>query len=216
MHIICIPGLGLSQLFFQNLKLTHGEVTYLDWIEPEMGESLRDYAARMCQPVLQTKGEIVVIGHSFGGVIAQELAMTMPISRIFLISSIRNPQEAPARLNLLAHSGLHRLITKPLILGTFPLWARTHSYRTPELRALFRESVSGLSTHYFQWSLQKLAIWPGIDDLPARVVRIHGDQDVTFRIQKIQDVEHLIAGGDHNMVYLRGEEISRVINEHLK
>lgn len=216
LHIFCIPGLGLSWRFFDHLGLQNGELNYLNWIEPKGWESIEEYAHRISEPLREVGGDVVLIGHSFGGVIAQQIARIQKVKAIILISSMVHPDEAPGRLRLLETLGLHRFITKGLILGSFPIWARTHSYRTKELRQLFRESVKSLSSHYFQWSLLRIATWTGIQEGTASILRIHGDKDMTFRFNKIEQVDHVISGGDHNMVYLKGGEISVLINKHLQ
>ncbi len=214
-RVFCIPGLGLSSQFLENLKLEYGIVTCLDWIEPNAWESIPDYAGRMSEPLNDVEGDVVLIGHSFGGIIAQEIAILRPVKQLILISTMLNPQEAPHRLKLLGKHRLHRLISKELILSTFPFWARTHSYRSPELRALFRKSVQRLSSHYFRWSLYQIATWPGTWGSDAHIIRLHGTRDVTFRSKKIDHVDHWIVKGDHNMIYLKGEEVSKIINQYL-
>lgn len=215
LQIFLIPGLGLSRRFFENLIIEYGEVTYLDWIEPNHSETLKDYARRISASMGDLQGEVVLIGHSFGGIIAQEIGAIRPVKQVILISSMMSPEEAPDRLKLLGKYGLHRLISKELILLTFPFWARTHSYRTSTLRALFRESVHKLSSHYFRWSLFQIARWNGFSGPEVPILRIHGTRDVTFLIRKIDFVDHVIPGGNHNMIYLRGAEISKIINEQL-
>ncbi|MDW3192065.1 MAG: alpha/beta hydrolase [Cytophagales bacterium] len=215
LSIFCLPGLGLSTRIFDQLAIEFGELIMLDWIEPKGWESIKEYAFRLSEPLLDAEGEIVLIGHSFGGVLAQEISRLRPVKQIILISSMMRHHEIPVRLKLLGQYGLHRLITRQIILLTFPFWARTHSYRTPELRQVFRASVRSLSSHYFRWALYHISTWKDIDLLEIPVFRIHGDKDVTFEIQKIQHVDHLVKGGDHNMVYLKGKEILEVINQLL-
>lgn len=216
LQVFCIPGLGLTSQFFKNLEIAYGEVNHLDWIEPDGWETISTYARRISEPLDDLKGEIVLIGHSFGGVVAQEIAAHKPVKHLILISSMRNPEEAPGRLKLLGKYGLHRLISRKVILFSFPFWARTHSYRTSVLRALFRDSVRSLSSHYFRWSLLQIATWSGVRQLEIPVFRIHGTRDVTFLIKKIDHIDHVIPEGDHNMIYLKGEEISKVVNEQLR
>ncbi len=216
MKVFCIPGLGLSRSFFRHLDIRNGDVDYLDWIEPNTWESLQAYANRISQPLENVDGDIILIGHSFGGVIAQEIARIHSVKAIVLISSIVHPEETPGRLKLLSQLGLHRFITKGLILSSFPLWAPTHSYRTRELRQLFRQSVKSLSSHYFQWSLLRIATWPGAQDIKTPILRIHGTKDVTFLYKKTKHVDHVISGGDHNMIYSKGDDLSEIIQSDIQ
>lgn len=214
--IYCIPGLGLSHQIFGQIKLAGYVIKPLEWIEPQGWETIEAYAYRLAKPLEKEGSNVILIGHSFGGVLAQEISRIREVRMIFLISSIQCRVETPWRLKLMSNGLLHRLLSKHIILLTFPFWARTHSYRTPELRAIFRNSVRNLSTHYFQWSLKRLSEWQGGKQLSSILIRIHGTRDVTFLRERVLYVTHEIEGGDHNMIYLKGAVISKLIQSHLK
>lgn len=213
--VFCIPGLGLNRRMFERLELSEYRIQYLNWIEPEGWETIAEYARRLAKPIEICSSEVVIIGHSFGGVMAQEIAKILPVKLIVLISSTMNQYETPWRLRILGRFSLHLLVTRTTILMTFPVWSRTHGYRTRELRTIFRDSVKELSTSYFQWSLKRLAQWNGAEDKHTPIVRIHGTKDLTFPRQLIRHLDHEVVGGDHAMVFRKAEEISSIINHEL-
>jgi pimeloyl-ACP methyl ester carboxylesterase len=89
-----IPGLGADERVFQFLRL-QGDVHILRWLPPEgSDEALPHYAARLASavPVAQA---CWLVGVSFGGVLALEIAQLRPLARVVLVSSFVGPSELP-------------------------------------------------------------------------------------------------------------------------
>lgn len=214
--IFCIPGLGLDRRMFERLDLHPFQVEYLDWIEPQGWETLEIYARRLAGPILECQSEVIIIGHSFGGVVAQEISCITPVKQIILISSTIENREMPWRLRLLSRYSLYKLVTRTAMLASFTVWSRTHGFRTRELRTIFRESVGKLSTHYFHWSLKRLADWNGVQQTHTPTVRIHGTKDLTFPRNLIRHIDHEVHGGDHAMVHRRAGEVSARLHAELR
>ncbi len=51
MKVACIPGLGFDRRIFAKLDFDGHDVEFLDWLEPERGESLIRYVERMAAPI---------------------------------------------------------------------------------------------------------------------------------------------------------------------
>ncbi len=73
-NIYFIPGLGVDNRVFQKLELpSHLNVHYLEWILPiSLTESIKEYAKRLAQSI-DVKTPYIIVGLSFGGIIAKEL-----------------------------------------------------------------------------------------------------------------------------------------------
>jgi len=74
MQIILIPGLGYDCQIFKNLDLKDFEVQHLNWIEPKTGEKLHEYSQRLFAKVEKSSKKTILIGHSLGGIVSQEIA----------------------------------------------------------------------------------------------------------------------------------------------
>ena len=75
MKIYFIPGLGFDRRIFQNLELVSADIEYIDWIEPiSLNENIKAYATRLATQIDHHSDGTILIGHSFGGVISQEIA----------------------------------------------------------------------------------------------------------------------------------------------
>lgn len=214
LHIYCIPGLGLNEKVFENLGLNN-RVTYLNWLEPQKDEKLSNYAERIASKISKRDTKKVIIGHSFGGVLAQEISNHVHIDRIILVSSIKSVKEIPTSLKMLPRIGLTSLISRGTMLLTFPLWGRFHGYNTKRLRSIFRESVKSLSTEYFQWSIKAIASWEGPQHNQSKISHIHGDADKMFPIGLVLKPVKLVTGGDHIMIYNKGEEVAQLVEREM-
>tara|TARA_R110000868_G_scaffold367277_1_gene630244 strand:+ start:351 stop:1043 length:693 start_codon:yes stop_codon:yes gene_type:complete len=214
--IYCIPGLGLNAQIFNKLHLDGCDVSFIEWIEPNRGESISNYAERISQELRGLNSEVILIGHSFGGVLAQEISSYIKVKLIILISSIKSPQEIPFSFKLLSTFRLYKLVSRPIILFTFPLWAHINGYVSKKLRLIFKESIKSLSSYYLRWSLKEISNWEGISNIAAPIVQIHGNSDLTFPIKLIFNPSNIIKKGDHLMVCRMASEIKLIIEEEIK
>src|SRR5476651_2185399 len=108
-HIFLIPGLGADHRIYKNIKLTGGEVTYTDCLEPYPTDTLRSYAQRLIDQYHITPGSIV-IGNSLGGMLAVEIANKVKLDKVILISSIKTIDEAPFYFTFFKWLPFHKLI----------------------------------------------------------------------------------------------------------
>ncbi len=212
MKVYCIPGLGFDRRIFENLVLDGHDVEFLDWLEPERDESLPRYVERMAAPIDDVSAPVALIGHSFGGVVAQEIARIRQVACVVLLSSIRTRKENPLYFRMLEPMRLHGLFRKGLIrlgLGPFGAWC---DYARGTEQDLVLDMMGRHSNHYLRWALGRLSQWresalPG----QTRVVQVHGDRDRTFPIGRIERPDHVLAGAGHFFVYKRADEVSPLI-----
>jgi pimeloyl-ACP methyl ester carboxylesterase len=109
-----ISGLGADKKAFQRIKLPTGyEPVYLDWIIPEKNESLTDYARRFSS--LIDDDSFILIGLSFGGMLACELARWRTPAKTIIISSISTSDELPWYFKRAGTIGLHKYVPVKLL-----------------------------------------------------------------------------------------------------
>ncbi len=215
-NIFLIPGLGFDARNFERLEWEGGQVTHIPWIDPAGDESLRDYAGRLSRDIPASGDRTVIIGHSFGGVLAQEIAAFKRVEHVILMSSIRSREELPGKLRVVAPLGLQRLFTKGMTMKTFRFWGARFGYDTPDLKALFKSMVNGHSNKYLQWALRSLSNWqPSPLPESTRCTQIHGAADRTFPIQLLAAPDHVVTSGGHLMVYQQAPLISTLLRATL-
>ena len=207
-----LSGLGLDPAIFKRLDLAADEIYHLHWLEPEVNETLEHYAARMAEGIEARDGNLVFIGHSFGGVLMQEISKIIPPQKIILLSSIKSKKEKTAAMNIWMRAfPVHKIAGQKMILSTFKSWGKHHGYDSPEAQKVFREAASQHSSYYFKWATTEICKWES-QGINTPIVHIHGTKDKTFPHRKIKPPVILVEGGDHIMVFNKAEEVSLIIN----
>ena len=213
-QIFLLAGIGFDRRIFQNLKLTNKILNYLEWHEPEINEGLDNYVKRISEQIKNKNEPIILIGHSFGGIIVQEISKLLSVEKVIIISSIKSVDEMSIPLKIFKSIPLYKIFDKKLILRTFPIWARAFGYNSEKGRNLFMQMISNCTDNFFKWAMDKTVNWNGNDNL-EKVIHIHGTRDKTFPIKRIND-PITIKDGSHFMVFSKAEEVSEVINKVLK
>ncbi len=211
-----IPGLGFDHRMFDRLNLSDFDLNYINWIEPERKESIQSYARRLAEGIEHDNQEVVLVGHSLGGIVAQEITAVIPIKRIFLISSIKSRDEMPWFFKAVQPLSLHHFFTKEICTGTLKYWGENHGYQTEEEQTLFKSMVGQQTNAYLQWALKSLSTWQ-TPKLPTdtSIFHIHGTDDKNFPIKLLSNVDVVVNGGSHFMTFQRGEEIGAFLRKEL-
>ena len=217
MKVILLPGLGYNCKIFERINFDYSEVGCLNWIEPLPNEPIRDYAVRLFEDLPRNGEKIILVGHSFGGIVSQEIAMVKPIEKIILISSIKSHVEIPFFFRIIKRWGLYKYFTKELSIKTVKYWGKTHGFRNTEEQELFRDMVGEQSNNYLQWALKTLSEWRA-PELPLSTVifQIHGTSDKTFPIKLIEKPDIVVESGSHVMIYTQSENIQIILNNAIK
>lgn len=212
LKIYFLAGLGFDKRLFENLKITTGEINYLNWLEPETEESLAQYVKRMSGQINIENEKLILVGHSFGGIIVQEISKLIPVEKILLISSIKSENEKPLSLKIFKFFPIYKFFNKKLILKSFPFWARLFGYNSEKGRTLFVQMINNCTDNYFRWSFGKIVNWKGNNSEVNNLFHIHGSNDKTFPISKIKN-PIVIKDGSHFMTHSKADEVSEEINK---
>jgi len=217
MKVYLIPGLGFDNRMFENLELENVDFEYLNWIDPLEIESIKNYAIRLSERIEHDSGsEVILIGHSLGGIIAQEIAAIRPIRKVILLSSIKSRKELPLHFKVMSPLRIYKLFTKQLTRNTIKYWGRSHDYESQEEQALVIDMVNKQSNHYLQWALNQLSIWKKpVSNLDTQIIHIHGDLDKTFPVKLIGQPYKVIPKGGHFLVYKQAYLISTILMAEL-
>tara|TARA_A100001391_G_scaffold133673_1_gene92692 strand:- start:252 stop:911 length:660 start_codon:yes stop_codon:yes gene_type:complete len=212
-HIYFVPGMAAGSEIFRNIKFPETyEVHILEWLIPEKNESLKAYAERMARRI-QEKNPIL-IGVSFGGVVAQEMSDFLKVKKLIIISSVKSKNELPRRMKLASLTKAYKLIPTGLVLSADDLTKYSIGPKTKKRLSLYQEYLHVRDKQYLDWALEKMITW-GKKEKLQDVIHIHGEKDVVFPIKYIDQCE-VIKGGTHIMILNRGREISQKLLEIFK
>ncbi len=207
-----ISGFGADKRVFQNIEFGKHETHFIDWKIPHPGESLTAYSKRMMQEIEHP--DPVLIGLSFGGMIAIEIAKQMNVEKIILISSVKKRTELPASLRLLARTKVNQLVN----LRPYSFLERWENYnlglKTEDQKELVREYRKNIDLYYTNWGINQIINWQNTE-VPKNIFHLHGSKDHIFPIKNINDAQ-VIEGGGHMMVMNRAEEINKILRQQLE
>ena len=211
--IYFISGLGADKRVFQNLILPEKfSLRYLDWLEPKSSESLVDYSRRLAG-IIDTSEQFILIGLSFGGMIATEISQILSPKQIIIISSAGCRKELPWYFRLAGSLRLNAIIPPSLLkMEThFSYWL--FGTRTTESKNLLRQIIKETSPQFLKWAIKAILNWKRVDKPPG-IYHIHGGADRLLPARYIKSGT-IIKKGTHFMVFDMASELSRLITERI-
>lgn len=214
--VCCLAGLGLNSAIFKRLNLSLAkEVHYIEWLQPERREPLEEYVLRMAAFVPKTEAPLVLIGHSFGGVLMQEISKHLPTAHIILISSIKAKKEKDIGMNVLMRAfPINKMLTQKMVIHSFKSWGRAHGYDTLEAQDIFLQAAAQHSTYYFRWATSAIFAWESYG-VTTPITHLHGTKDKTFPFRRVLQPVVAVEGGTHFMVFNKADLITQLIKETL-
>jgi esterase/lipase len=218
MKIYCVPGLANDKRMFENLAplLLSQNIEFLEHLEPaHPKESMREYARRLSMSIENFEEDSVIIGMSLGGIISVELSKIFPMKKVFLISTIKHPNEFPWQIRLLRTlpldkvqlpAWLIRKTVKPMtwLLGVTNMKGRNH----------IQSMIDDACERHIAWAQFAAANWDN-NLIPNNYIHIHGTKDEIFPAAYVR-ASHFIEGGNHYMIMDRAQEIAHIINSELE
>jgi pimeloyl-ACP methyl ester carboxylesterase len=214
-NVYFISGLCTGCYIFQNIKLPQRyNVRCLDWLEPNGDEPLQTYIARLTAPIDTTK-PFVLVGLSFGGMIASELNKTLNPLDTILVSSVPTYKFIPMLYRLSGSLRLYNFARVWMAQAFRPVidWI-IGAKRSKEEMALLHKTIAQLSPRLLRWSLKQVTLSWRNTIVPEKYFHIHGSADRLLPVGKMKP-NVLIKGGSHFMVVSHAKEISEAITQRL-
>ena len=208
-HIYFVPGLAADKEIFENISLPENLYTLhiISWLIPSKKETMAQYAKRMAAFV--TEKNAVLVGVSFGGVVAQEMNSFLKLKKLIIISSIKTKFELPTKFKIAKKIKFYKLIPTRLFL-TSKIYSNLFLGPTSRKRLKsYQDYLHIRDKRYLDWAIKNMLCWKQDIPLPG-VYHIHGDNDLVFPIKNINNVI-TVQGGSHIMLLTKGPQVSRKI-----
>ena len=197
--IYFLPGLAANPSIFKNIHLDPDrfEMYFLEWMIPFEEESISEYALRFCAKVKHESA--VLVGVSFGGIIAQEMNLVHNFRKIVIISSVKTRQELPLHLQLAGKTRAYKLIPTSFFAQNIDLLSK-YAFGKPIVNRLdlYKQYLSITDKRYLDWAIKQVVSW-NQDKSDPNLVHIHGDRDIIFPIENIKTCV-MVEGGTHIMI----------------
>lgn len=204
-----LSGLGADKRVFDFLDLHGFKLIHIDWIKPLEDEKIESYAHRL---LLQIKtSRPTMIGVSFGGIIAIEIAKQIEINKLILISSVKTKADIPFRYRLAGNLWMNKLIPAPLYRKANFVVYWLFGIRKKTEKELLKTIMDDADNDFVDWATNEIVTWENEKQVP-NVVTIHGTAD---RIFPFKEADHKVEHGGHLMVVSKADEVSRILRSIL-
>ena len=212
MNTYFISGLGADKRIFSRLKLHRSiNIIHVEWINPLRKELLSEYAKRLSE-IIDTSEKFALVGVSFGGMIAVEIAKTLnPVLTIVISSTIQSNTLPP----------LYKFANKLKLVEIIPSWLiKSSNILTQNFffgtqsnaeAKLLTKIINDTDRRFLKWAIGSILSWRN-DLIPERLYHIHGTKDKILYSRK-SNPDFVIENGTHLMVYQNAAEISEIINK---
>jgi len=197
MKVYFISGLAADKRVFKYIQLPTGcEAIFLDWIAPEKEETLPSYALRLASKI-NTSEPFALVGLSFGGMLATEIAKVFKPAVTILISSVPVSKELPGYFRMAGKMRLHKIVPVSLLKGT----AISKRFFTREKQAdklMLLDLINESDSDLIRWSVDAILNWQN-DVVPQPLWHIHGKSDEILPV-RFTHPTHTIPKHGHMMV----------------
>jgi len=213
MKVYFISGLGADERIFNFLKLDFCEPVFLKWIDPLPKESLPGYALRLSQYINEPSP--LIVGLSFGGMIATEIAKSNSNANVVIVSSAKTYKEVPRYFRMFekfpiynwAPHKLSKSISRPvakLLLGA----------KGDAQTRVIDDLMEDVDMNFDTWAVDAILRWRNMT-VPSNLIHIHGRKDMLLPYRYTKP--HItIKDGTHSMVLNNADELSRWLKEYVE
>jgi pimeloyl-ACP methyl ester carboxylesterase len=214
MKVYFISGLGADERIFKFLSLPDSiEKIYIQWIDPLHGETLQSYSERLLAQI-DLSSEVNLVGFSFGGMIAQEMAKIIPMNKLIIVSSIKSETEYNFSFKLLRWFPLYKIVPAKVIKWSNGFTADFFFGVQNKMESnLLHQIIKDTDENFLSWAIEKIFTWKNSMQF-QNLIHIHGTKDRIFTYKNIQYAIP-IEGGGHFMMVSQAKKVSEVIGKVL-
>lgn len=209
--IYVFSGLGADERVFQNMDFGNNDVQFIAWITPNKTETIESYAARI---KLQIRIENpILIGLSFGGMIAIEVAKQIETKQLILIASAKNKFEIPIVYRLAGILKLDKFVPISWLKSVNRLTYWFFGAHSNDEKKLLKAILKDTDPDFLQWAIGQIVRWKN-QQIISNVIHIHGTNDKILPYRRIDSPVKIDDGG-HLMTLNKSKEIAGLIRSFL-
>jgi hypothetical protein len=210
--IYLFSGLGADRRVFERLAIP-GQLIHIDWLTPLPDESLHQYSKRLVEANRMESNQML-LGVSFGGIIAVELSKLIVVKQVILISSVPHSRQLPVLFKIAGYLRIYKFLPYTLLKKPNLLLRFAFSPISNKEYELLKKIVADTETDFLKWAIKQIVLWRSHN--PAdRLIHLHGTRDKVFPFKHNAGIIPVPNGG-HFMVYNRAEELSEMISRMIK
>ena len=198
-----MPGLAASSMVFENIKLDDKKYSLhrIDWIQPKKNESIKTYCVRLSKKIKHKNP--ILLGVSFGGIIAQELDKIIKVKKLIIVSSVKSHKEYPILYKIARDYQLNNALPFGMFDNFIKFSLKLNINKLYKRIDLAERYLTERNELYLEWAVWSLLNWKQQKHRPD-LIHIHGDKDKVFPIENISKCIK-IKGGRHEMIILKAK-----------
>lgn len=206
--IYCISGLGADHSVFLRLQIPGYQLIPVQWLQPIQGESLGAYALRMRNQI--DDKEPIVLGLSFGGLIAQAIAKQSPVNHLLLLSTAKSLRAIRSNLLFFKYLPIYKWMPGQLLKWIFLKNIWVFGPLSKRNQTALRQMIASFDAHFFRWSFDAIFNFKPIDSKSVKTTHIHGSKDWLFPIEQAH-ADFVVMDAGHLMVLTHARRVSGLL-----
>ncbi len=210
-ELYIFSGLGADERVFQRLDFSGFSTTFIKWIVPQDKETIENYATRLRDQITTTKPTL--IGLSFGGLMAVEIAKQIDTENVILIASAKTKSEIPFYYRFAGQLGLHKLLPTRLLKSSNFITNWFFGTTSTFDKQLLKQILIDTDPTFLKWAIDKVTRWTNKTQT-KNLFHIHGTSDRILPF-KFVNCNLTIKNGGHLMTLNKADELNNVLRQHL-
>jgi pimeloyl-ACP methyl ester carboxylesterase len=207
--IYFISGLGADERVFQKLHLANYDKIFIQWILPNKNESMENYSKRLSVQIIEKNP--IIIGISFGGMMAIEISKHIPSSEIIIISSAKTKFEIPFYYKVVGFLKLDKILPFQLFKKSNFLTYWMFDVHETENKILLKDILKRTDTFFLKWAINQIVNWKN-NSVSENITHIHGTSDKILPYCFIKNPK-VIKNGGHLIILDYTTEIEVIISQ---
>lgn len=200
--IYFIPGMCSNSAIFERIHLNPDlfECYYLEWLPVDHLENLNNYVDRMIKEI--THPNPILIGVSFGGIIAQEISKKITVRKTIIISSARSNKEYPPLYKFAKYTKAYKLLPTGNLTKLIKQYVHITTDASKQSRMeLYDRYITIRDKKYIDWCIREIVNWNPSSDFKD-TIQIQGTKDELFPFKYVKNAIS-IPKGNHAMIFLK-------------
>lgn len=210
-QLYIFSGLGADERVFQRLDFSGYSTTFIKWRVPNDTDTIEHYASRLLEQITTTKPTL--IGLSFGGLIAVEVAKQIDTEKVILIASAKTKKEIPFYYRFAGQLGLHKLLPTRLLKSSNLITNWFFGTRSTFDKQLLKQILIETDPTFLKWAIDKITRWTN-QTQTKNLFHIHGTSDKILPLRFV-NCNSIIKNGGHLMTLNKADELNQILRREI-
>ncbi len=203
-HIYILTGLGADKSVFYKLRLSNYAHTFVNWQMPDDKMSIEAYATLIAREITAEKP--ILVGLSFGGIVAIEIAKQIPVEKVILLATVKTKYEMPIFLRWIGKTKLHRIVPNKMFTKAGPWAPYFFGLVHKNDKRILSKILANSSPAFLKWAIDKILLWENTT-LLKHFIHLHGSKDRLFPIRRIKNCA-TIKGAGHLLTLTHSDTLN--------